>query len=192
LILEKITYVTKPHRKGVTRLGIPKGFEYSSTKEIWDYLSVPTLQPEWKFVTDNDTIQRRLLEWQEFHYAHAGVTPLAASVWYDKLNPNAISDEEINRVLRGSSTDLPMYAHPSTQFFFKFELKSTSENANITTGHYRKNYVNFYSKVKERTSSSPSGLHMGLWKAAATSSRLSEILATILQISPSNSFVLHR
>jgi len=190
---KKIAYVTKPHRRGVTRLGIPKGFEHASTKAIWEYLSDHTVQPEWTFITDSATIQRRLIEWQEFHYAQASETPLAASEWYHKLNPNSINDDEIDSVLRGSSTGLPMHNHPSTKVFFA----TLSENIlpampkkmlDIT----EQKYISFYSKVKERTSSSPSGLHMGLWKAAATSSKLSGILAEILQISLSHSYVLQR
>jgi len=189
----KIAYVTKSHRKGVTRLGIPKGFESAPTRDIWDYLSDPNCKPEWTYLTDPDTINQRLVEWQRFHYSQAGETPLAALDWYSRLNPNSIPPSEVQDILNGTSSSLPPHVHPTTKVFFDMLTdnllpKMPPESIDITTTKYRK----FYSKTKERTSSSPSGLHMGLWKAAATSESLSSILSSILQIALSNSYVLNR
>ena len=189
----KIAYVTKAHRKGVTRLGVPKGFESAPTQDIWNYLSDPKCEPEWTFLTDPDAINRRLVEWQSFHYSQAGETPLAALDWYSRLNPNSIAPSDVQDILQGNSSNLPPHVHPTTEVFFDTLSENLlpempPESIDITTKKYRQ----FYSKTKERTSSSPSGLHMGLWKAAATSEPLSSILSSIVQIALSNSYVLTR
>jgi len=190
---KKIAYVTKAHRRGVTRLGIPKGFESASTRDIWNHLSDPNSEPEWTYLTDPQLIHQRLVEWQSFHYSQAGETPLAALDWYSKLNPNSITPSEVKDILLGTSSTLPPHVHPTTKAFFDTLTENLlpelpPESIDITTAKYRQ----FYSKTKERTSSSPSGLHMGLWKAAATSDSLSSILSSILQIALSNSYVLQR
>ena len=53
-------------------------------------------------------------------------------------------------------------------------------------------FRSFYLRTKESKSSSPSGLHLGHWKSAATSLELSEILVTIINISLHNYHSLQR
>ena len=67
----KIGFVTKKLNKshGITRLGIPKGFEDRSSQEIWEYLYDPTVKPEWVYITDKATIKKRLVEWQYLYYS---------------------------------------------------------------------------------------------------------------------------
>ena len=52
--------------------------------------------------------------------------------------------------------------------------------------------ISFYRHTKERTSSSPSGLHLGYWKAASTNHTLSDILTSIIDIATTNSYELLR
>lgn len=49
----------------------------------------------------------------------------------------------------------------------------------------------FYTKTKEQTSASPSGLHLGHWKAAVASQELSEILGSIINLAIMNSYDLN-
>lgn len=54
------------------------------------------------------------------------------------------------------------------------------------------NFKKFYNKTKEQTSSSPSGLHLGHWKAAAKSDLISETLTKIIKIAINNAHTLKR
>ena len=56
----------------------------------------------------------------------------------------------------------------------------------ITTDQFRA----FYTKTNERTSASPSGIHLGYWKAAASNQSLSDILVSIMNIAIANSYSL--
>ena len=189
---QKIRYVTKPRSNGVSRLGIPVGYENRSTKEIWDFLQTPYVQTEFSYITDPDAIEKRLVEWQYLHYMQASETPLADAYWYDKLNPCSITDDDVQDILNGAVTNDPTL-HPSSKCFFQ----EISDNvipdmppslSDITSTKFR----SFYSTTKESTSSSPSGLHVGHWKAAATCESISFILTSIINIAVTNSYTLRR
>jgi len=189
---QKIRYVTKSRSNGVSRLGIPVGYENRSTKDIWDLLQTPYVKTEFSYVTDPEAIEKRLVEWQYLHYMQASETPLADPYWYDKLNPCNITDSDVQDILHGSVTSDPTL-HPSSKCFFQ----EISENiiqemptslSDITTDKFR----SFYSRTKESTSSSPSGLHIGHWKAAAQCDEISSILTSIINIAITNSYTLQR
>jgi len=56
----------------------------------------------------------------------------------------------------------------------------------------RERFQKFYRKARESTSSSPSGLHLGHWKAAAFDKDVSLVLSTIIQIAVENAYTLTR
>jgi len=189
---QKIKYVTKSRGNGVSRLGIPVGYEHRSTKDIWNFLQTPYVHPDFVYITDPDEIEKRLVEWQYLHYMQASETPLADAYWYKKLNPNDLTDADIQQVLNGKMNEDPTI-HASSKCFFQ----EISENiipdiptslSDITTSKFK----HFYSKTKESTSSSPSGLHLGHWKAAATCDSLSSVLTSIINIAINNSYTLTR
>ena len=52
-------------------------------------------------------------------------------------------------------------------------------------------FRSFYTKTKEYTSVSPSGLHLGHWKVVVSSQKLSEMLVSIINLVILNSYALH-
>ena len=64
----------------------------------------------------------------------------------------------------------------------------TEKQTNITQEHFR----SFCSKTPEDNSSSPSGLHLGHYKAAASNDTFSYVLWGILSVAYKNSFCLDR
>jgi len=187
----KIAFVTKSRSNGVSRLGIPQGMESATTKEIWDYLQDPDVKPTWVYITDEKEIENRLVQWQHLHYSQASETPFASKEWFRKVDVNNVNEDEIHAVLNNTLNVTSL--HPTSRRLMK-ELADNilpnmpSSKTNITTTKYR----SFYKKTSEKTSSSPSGLHMGHWKASATNDELSSILVGILNIAVSNSYVLRR
>jgi len=187
----KIAFVTKSRSNGVSRLGIPQGMESATTQEIWDYLQDPEVKPEWVYITNEKEIEDRLVQWQHLHYAQARETPFASNEWFRRVDVNNVDQDEIQAVL-DNNVDLTSL-HPTSRRLMK-ELtdnlipKMPESTTKITTSKY----MRFYKKTSEKTSSSPSGLHMGHWKASATSEELSSLLVEILNIAVSNSYVLQR
>jgi len=107
---------------GVSRLGVPLGMEDASTEDIWNYLSDHTSKPKWVFITDPVKIEKRLWEWQFFHYNLAGETPLASEAWRDKLDPVSRTDKEIEDILKDS---LNLQSHLPTEAAMFFNHLTT-------------------------------------------------------------------
>ena len=53
-------------------------------------------------------------------------------------------------------------------------------------------YIKFYKTTKESTSSSPSGFHLGHWKAATESIYIATVVSTIARIAVQNGYTLTR
>ena len=72
----RIQFTTKKRGSvAVDRIGIPVGYESATTEEIWNYLQTPGVNLTWTYITDQNDIKSRLIEWRNFHYAQAGETP---------------------------------------------------------------------------------------------------------------------
>ena len=103
--------------------------------------------------------------------------PLLSSVGFDGLNPTASS------ILNGTfpTTNLPSHTAHHIQ-----EL-SAPQNLPPWPAHFLRitpaEHARAWRKAKERTSSSPSGLHFGLWKANAQHPTLCE-MDSILRVIP--------
>ena len=185
----KISFVTKKRAGGVTRLGIPVGYEDAPLKEVCDLLQDPNATPEWTYITDPLKIEATLIEWQKLHYNQAVDTPFAAQDLYEKMNPNTISEEEIfdtlndNKHINGLHEASQALFHELSQNLLP---KIPEEALSITV----KKFKSF--KAPEKTSSSPSGLHMGHWKATATDSDLTAIIVAIMNMAIENSYTLKR
>ena len=190
---DKIHFTVKPNRRGgVDRLGIPMGMENSSTLEIWNYLSNQNNKPSWTFITDSIEIERRLEEWQLCHYSQAQETPLATKQWQERLDPVSKTDEQMSSIMEGelfTKSDLPMESKRFLKHMTsKIQPQMKMEDVEITTKKYR----SFYKGAKERTSSSPSGLHLGHWKASAFDEDVSSVIASVINIAVQNEHTLRR
>jgi len=189
----KIRYVTRNgSNRNVERLGIPKGYEHQPTSAIWEYLAKPTTQPEFVYTNDPIQIERRLVEWQQLHYAQAGETPLASPSWTEALDPCTKTDEEIEQIMTGqlfSTSTLPReskdFLHEMTS---NIQPEMSVEDISIPDIVFQK----FYKGAKESTSSSPSGLHLGHWKVGAADKDICMVLAGIVRLSVQNTYTLSR
>ena len=189
----KIRYVTKQSSNhNVERLGIPKGFENKSTEAIWDYLSSPSSKPTFIYINDPDEIEKRLIEWQYCHYGQAKETPLSSVTWHEKLDPLQKSNEEMDEVMTGDifkESDLP----DESKDFLRHMTSNVQPEMNAKDYEISEStFRNFYSKAKESTSSSPSGLHLGHWKAGAEDKDICKVLAGLVRIAVQNTYTLKR
>jgi len=189
----KIRYVTKQSsNRSIERLGIPKGYENKSTEAIWDYLSSPGSKPTFTYINDPDEIEKRLIEWQYCHYGQAKETPLSTMTWHEKLDPLQKSNEEMDEVMTGDifeESDLP----DESKDFLRHMTSNVQPEMNAKDYEISEStFRNFYSKAKESTSSSPSGLHLGHWKAGAEDKDICKVLAGLVRIAVQNTYTLKR
>lgn len=147
---------------------------------------------KWMYIEDQTQIERRLVERNILHFNQASDTPLANAAYKKKLNPSDKTDYDLEDILRHKLSD----GHedkPEVRFF----LQQIQENiqhlmpkskTNLTEEQFR----DFYRKTPEGKSASPSGLHLGHYKAAFTNSDFSWVLWKILAIAYINSYCLQR
>ena len=175
---------------GVSRLGIPVGFEEATTQEIWDFLQQPNVNPQWTFITDQQDIQQRLINWQQLHYSQAADTPFATKTWYDRINPIDLPDEAILEILHGKHKNDPSLHIESKKLLESISSHIIPQMPKAETEITVNKFQYFYSKTRERTSSSPSGLHLVHWNAAAQNNELTEVLFSIISIEVTNAYTL--
>ena len=146
---------------GVVCLGIPQNFDLNDTQGMWDFLQQPYANPTWRYLTDPDLIEKILIKWQRLHYTQAVDTPLAKPSWSNKRDPTTITRREIQQILH-DTIDHDHGHEPATNSLLH-HLKTNiippmpELFSSITVDKFR----SFYLRTKERTSSSPSGIHLG-------------------------------
>jgi len=189
----KIGFVIRssPNRN-VERLGIPEGFENRTTSAIWNYLSTPGVKPKFTYINDPLEIEKRLMEWQYHHYGQARETPLASPYWHEKLDPLQKLDSEMDEIMTGTIFEDSNLPSEAKDFFHdmtsNIQPVMKPEDYLISDEVFRK----FYSKARESSSSSPSGLHLGHWKAGAADKDIRTILSGIIRLSVQNTYTLSR
>jgi len=189
----KIRYVTKStSNRNIERLGIPEGFENKTTAAIWDYLSTPGVKPTYTYINDPYEIEKRLIAWQYHHYGQAKETPLASQYWHEQLDPLQKSDNEMDEIMTGElfrQSNLPSESKDFlSHMTSNIQPVMHPDALNITDIVFKK----FYNKAKESTSSSPSGLHLGHWKAGAADKDICMVLSGIIRIAVQNTYTLER
>ena len=145
-----------------------------------------------EYTENRQEIERRLLEWNILHFNQAHASPLATKHWQNKLDPVGKTDEELEDIIKYNLLDGEDLS-PETiclleQISLHLQPMMDSKRTTITQEHF----CSFYRKTPEDKSSSPSGLHLGHYKAAASDDTFSFVLWGILSIAYQNAFCLDR
>ena len=185
-----------PHRfQAITRLGTPKGMMEAPTHEIWKFLQEKERtreKVEWDYTEDDEDIKVRLKEWNILHFNQSSETPLATKRWEQPLQPNQIIDNEISDTIQKAIDENPDL-HPDSICLLQEMKKKVSKPMPIektTISH--EEFQSFFRHTPEDRSSSPSGLHLGHYKAATVSEEFSAVLWNIALIALENEYALTR
>lgn len=146
----------------------------------------------WTYFTDPKQIENILVQWQQHHYTQANTTPLANSSWSAPKDPTTIHHQEVNDILRDTLDSDPTLSQASQAFLQEIKNNIIPTIPLQKSAIIVEKFRSFYLHTKESKSSSPSGLHLGHWKAVATNLELSEILVSIINISLHNSYSFQR
>ena len=195
-IFKKISYVLTPFQhQAITRLGIPAGMMQSTTKEIWDFLQLKERTKEkidWEFTEDENYIQFRLREWNILHFNQSHATPLASATWEKHLTPEEIVDSQIPDIIQ-RAIDADTTLHPDSKCLLEeMKRKVSKPMPDDKTTASLEEFQTFFRHTPEDRSSSPSGLHLGHYKAASLSQEFSSILWNIAILALHNKHALPR
>jgi hypothetical protein len=168
------------NNRGLSRINIP-------ASDIIDPYPIgpdpKTWKGPWRSISDPSLIAKHVCAANKRQYNQAHQTPFGTGYLADMLNLDA-STEEAKNLLRGSFT-------PDQEFI---QLQETTDILNqlstplplipkdITAVITPEQFSATYKIVKEATSSSPSGRHVGHYKVAATDPLLSELHSAMMSI----------
>jgi hypothetical protein len=133
---------------------------------------------EWDIEQDEERLYPRILSRNEYHFAQAEKTPLAGGSLGKELG-NYGTSKAAQAVLRGEWK--PEYPLKELQLFLA-ELKQPSSISPIHQDITDQDFHKEFRQVKEQTSSSTSGRHVGHYKAAAIDKNLSTAYAKLLSL----------
>ena len=193
---QRIDCVLNTNRfQAITRLGIPKGMQSRTTKEIWNYLQIKEKNQDkiaWEYTENEADIKRRLREWNMIHFNQAVETPLATEQWEQGLDPNKVLETNMSQILDDAIKNDPTL-HKDSRCFLE-EMKNIVSKPMLPgkTQISVEEFQAFYRRTPEERSSSPSGLHIGHYKAAAFSTEFSTILCLIASTAFDNQYSLTR
>ena len=183
----KIRYTHEGSFTGtVTSILIPDACEYSDPQSIYDIEDMwSRIEPEngkdihtWTKIEDKTTIESLLLKWMGRHNAQASDTPFASPEWQQRLADPVIR----TKILNGDIDDLP-FDYPELKTFLSTFASHHSPKINFSYSYSR--FRNYIKKAREKLASSPSGRHMGHYKALLTmkDDTLLHSIYTIMDIS---------
>ena len=147
----------------------------------------------WKKYTEEiKDIKFRLREWNILHFNQAHTTPLATPAWEKRLTPDELLTKEMKSIIIDAINDSEDI-HQDSRCILEEILKNIRdpmpEEKNTIS---LEEFLSFYKCTKEDIFSSPSGLHLGHYKAAAYSNDFSTILWSIASLALDNQYCLQR
>jgi len=135
-------------------------------------------------IIDPEEIQERLIERNRQHFKQAHETPFYDPQLFQRINDaadNALSDA----ILDGSPVAVSHEAFPEVAEFVKMMARPTpiqEDEDRISHEITREDVSQGFAKWRESTSTSPSGRHLGHYKAWIQDDDLLDLLTTMLQI----------
>ena len=136
-------------------------------------------------LTSPEAINTALINQQYKQFGQAKDTPCVASDIRNFLPPFDVPIEVADSILDGTfnladKVDEPMQA--VHHFFEHLQRPSTSDGSKINLTITTEDFKSGFKSVQERISSSPSGRHMGHYKAALKCPRLVEMYTTMMDL----------
>jgi hypothetical protein len=165
---------------GLSRVDVPAGdisspFPTGTDPKTWE--------GPWTSITDPALIAQYVCAENSRQYSQALHTPFGSGYLADQIGLSASSPAAENLLQGSFNPDVTQIILPETleildELGKPLSLQERATQATISIEKFRQTYK----IVKESTSSSPSGRHVGHYKAATKDDLLSEILSTMMSL----------
>ena len=129
-------------------------------QKIWNRIQVADGGDvkRWTKIEDKDMIINLMLGWQQQHFQQASETPLASQAWEDIFTNRHMANAILNSEFECPEA-IPEECKLLLQYMHRRVPECVSHHISFDE------YLDFYRKADEITSSSPSGRHYGHYKA---------------------------
>ncbi len=168
------------NRDGLSRIHIPA----SNPNPYPEGPDPKTWKGEWSTVTNPEDIARHTCAANSRQYHQAANTPFATSPLAEYLGPDSTA-EGAHRLLQGQlppNSILDQLQPETITMLRQMALHRHLPPKNIDIHISPEAFISCYKAVRESTSSSPSGRHVGHYKAAIKSDRLTSIHSRMMSI----------
>ena len=187
--------VKPPNTGGLSRLLIPRSRHSTDPPENFQtFLKETTPEDiQWDSILDKTTIDSNLLRFNREHSRAASASPCGHGSIFKKLTFSSLSPE-VSQLLNGSIPP-DWYGQDEllreflTSFIVPDHIKQTPP---ISTKFIDEDIHRGFSQWKEQTSTSPSGRHLGHYKALIQHDTLLACMTKFLQLVIDNGLVIHR
>ena len=141
----------------------------------------------WRRIDDKTQIESLLLKWMGRHNAQASETPLASETWQDHLHHHNTRQKILSGDLHGFE-----FEYPEVKEFLQVFSSDSEEHIPFTYSFKR--FTSYIKKADEKISSSPSGRHMGHYKALLSMQDTSvlQIIYEIMELCMKHTIILDR
>jgi len=165
-------------KRGITRIDIPA----SSTDEPYPIGPDPkTWKGPWKSITDQSTILQHILAANVRQYNQAELTPFGSGKLAHAVG--SLADTPFSKsLLEGSPIPYSCALDETTKLLSNLALPLKLAPQEISASLTPDQFANKYKMVKECTSSSLSGRHVGHYKAVLEDSSLCNLHSTMMSI----------
>ena len=189
----RIRYVHSGSRSGsisaILIPEIPEDHDPFNIEQMWKRIEPKNGKdiPTWRRIDDKDQIESLLLKWMGRHNAQAAETPLASEEWQNHLQHHNTRQKILNGNLHTFE-----FEHPEVKEFLQTFSNASGEHIPFTYSFKR--FVAYIKKADEKLSSSPSGRHMGHYKALLTMQDTSvlQIIYEIMELCMKHTIILDR
>lgn len=170
--------LNKTPGKGLSRIDVPDPAAVNETSG--DPANPKTWRGPWKTVTNPQEIAKVICQVNTEQYHQAHVTPFGSGPLADILGRRGDTPSSVD-LLRGTIPDLPPLLMPETLRI----LQTMAREAPAATGSSiitAEEFVSTYAAAGEHTSSSPSGRHIGHYKATLEDPLLVRLHSSMMSI----------
>jgi len=170
----------------VPRISVPKSTASQAPNEntgahFYEWLTAhPEGPTEWEIVTERNKVEHHLLSYNQASFKAASTSPCGHGTILDDLTFSSIS-EAGDTILQGQ---IPERWHIENQLLSEFlkSFASPSGTAPIDVDIQADDIKRGFGKWRESTSTSPSGRHLGHYRAAIQNDRLLHCITTFMSI----------
>ena len=183
----KINWYFKPEKRGsINTILVPKGHTQNIDPE-WDFEKFK----EWDEITDAEEIFRVVLAYNEKHLKSSITSPFAQSPLFEHLGRYG-DGPKVDEILAGTYVlGTQLLKRPDARELSVFMKAITHPNTQTNPNKHvpllqsyikQEKFERLFRETPERTSSSPSGLHIGQYKAIFSDQELAAIETLAINI----------
>ena len=180
-------------KSGIQHINVPRAAMDSATTTPYSYLQSPPSDIVWEKVIERSDIERQILRYNQESFRAAAVSPCGHGIIHDELTFTSLSSEAAEVLTGHISPTWPISDDRLSAFLASFVLpESVKDQPPISTNVSEADVSRGFKTWREATTTSPSGRHLGHYKALLSDPMLLGCLTKFLHIALNTGIAMTR